>query len=700
MKKYIYSNRKEIEMKNANQNNINEKNSPNKKEIKLSKLKDAIPPLDENKHDNKQDSFLIKKKSNIKNYAFLEIIHKKTRTNKNIIEEKSKRNNDMIFITKEIISRNNNENENINGNNRNENISINNYINCKKEGKNNKLNNNIKGANLALKINEEKKEKGKEDKKQNKKEKEEKKEDIKEKEEKKDTKKEENEKDEKNNKEKKEEKHFTHIRLITSISKDKNKPKKIDYDDNIPKLYTYKYNINKNNNNKTERKNSSISKKEDNTLAQKMSNHNLYICNTIDQDKKYKKVCKSKETNHEINEHISNTKLNISFRSINFSHSKPKKLKTILNKKSIKSHLFQYFSSESKKIIYSSNLELRDKKEKTIYHNNKIFERIILKKKRKKNNISVQKKNLKVQILNEKEKEKIIENEKENENDEKIYEKNNINTTPNKRINSSISQNKKVTISKSPEKKINKTMSSKKNNLSNSLNKKINTSNSSNKEENNSRNSPNIKNNINKKNSKHSFEINIRIMKDQTKEIKIYENGKYEGIIINGKREKNGVMEYNDGSKYDGEWNNDKQYGKGIFTKSLSSNNINLTLIKYVGDFVNDKKEGKGTALYSNGDKYEGEWKNNKQYGKGIVVYSTGGRYEGEWADGKFNGLGIYYLRNGEKYEGKFKDNRYNGYGKFYHINGDILEGIFINDQPNGECILHKPDGTVERHNF
>jgi hypothetical protein len=28
------------------------------------------------------------------------------------------------------------------------------------------------------------------------------------------------------------------------------------------------------------------------------------------------------------------------------------------------------------------------------------------------------------------------------------------------------------------------------------------------------------------------------------------------------------------------------------------------------------------------------------------------------------------------------------------------LEGIFINDQPNGECILHKPDGTIETHIF
>ena len=116
----------------------------------------------------------------------------------------------------------------------------------------------------------------------------------------------------------------------------------------------------------------------------------------------------------------------------------------------------------------------------------------------------------------------------------------------------------------------------------------------------------------------------MKIKKDQTKEIKIYENGKYEGIIINGKREKYGIMEYNDGSKYEGEWKNDKQYGKGTFTANIANNNLYLILHKYVGDFINDKREGNGIALYSNGNKYEGEWKNNKQYGKGIITYSSG----------------------------------------------------------------------------
>ena len=123
MKKYIYSNRKEIEMKNANQNNINSVNSLNKTETKLTKIKECI----NTSLENKQDSFFIKKKSNIGNYAFVEIIHKKSRTNKNLIEAKSKRKNDIKenFIPKHL-SRNNNENENINSNNKNDNISFNN----------------------------------------------------------------------------------------------------------------------------------------------------------------------------------------------------------------------------------------------------------------------------------------------------------------------------------------------------------------------------------------------------------------------------------------------------------------------------------------------------------------------------------------------------------------------------------------------
>ena len=107
MKKYIYSNRKEIEMKNSNHNNVNKINNINIKETKFTKIKDCI----NTPTDKKQDSILIKKQSNIKNYAFVEIIHKRERTNKNknLIEEKSKRKNDSLndkfFVKKKNVKK-------------------------------------------------------------------------------------------------------------------------------------------------------------------------------------------------------------------------------------------------------------------------------------------------------------------------------------------------------------------------------------------------------------------------------------------------------------------------------------------------------------------------------------------------------------------------------------------------------------------
>ena len=180
---------------------------------------------------------------------------------------------------------------------------------------------------------------------------------------------------------------------------------------------------------------------------------------------------------------------------------------------------------------------------------------------------------------------------------------------------------------------------------------------------------------------------------------KKFKDGQYEGIIINGKRELRGIMNYKDGSKYEGQWKDDKRHGKGVFT-SMNYNNPNLAGIKYEGEFNNDRIEGFGIAKYTSGDKYEGEWKNNKQYGKGALNYVGGGKYVGEWKNGKLNGEGIYYLKNGERFEGKFEDNKYNGYGKYYYNNGEFLEGIFKDDLPSGECLLHKVDGSIEDKHF
>ena len=193
-----------------------------------------------------------------------------------------------------------------------------------------------------------------------------------------------------------------------------------------------------------------------------------------------------------------------------------------------------------------------------------------------------------------------------------------------------------------------------------------------------------------KENEKESDKINIYL-----KKIKKYENGIYEGIMLNDKREIKGIMVYSNGAKYEGQWRNDKKNGKGIFTSSHYYNCKNSVGMKYEGEFKDDKFDGYGVTNYTNGDKFEGEWKDNKQYGRGVVSYLDGSKYDGEWREGRFNGLGTFYLKNGERFEGKFVDNKYNGYGKYYYNNGDYLEGIFKNDRPTGNCLLYKTDGQI-----
>lgn len=47
------------------------------------------------------------------------------------------------------------------------------------------------------------------------------------------------------------------------------------------------------------------------------------------------------------------------------------------------------------------------------------------------------------------------------------------------------------------------------------------------------------------------------------------------------------------------------------------------------------KKEGKGIMIYNNGDRYEGEWKAGRRHGEGKETWINGVVYEGQWKDGK-----------------------------------------------------------------
>lgn len=55
-------------------------------------------------------------------------------------------------------------------------------------------------------------------------------------------------------------------------------------------------------------------------------------------------------------------------------------------------------------------------------------------------------------------------------------------------------------------------------------------------------------------------------------------------------------------------------------------------------------RQGFGKFYYADGGVYEGEWYQNRMYGKGTLYYVSGKiAYEGNWVDDKFEGQGILY---------------------------------------------------------
>ena len=97
-------------------------------------------------------------------------------------------------------------------------------------------------------------------------------------------------------------------------------------------------------------------------------------------------------------------------------------------------------------------------------------------------------------------------------------------------------------------------------------------------------------------------------------EIKYYPEGKYEGQLVNGRREGKGKMYYNDdqnylGKIYDGEWKNDLREGRGI---------------EYWKDWRNNQREGKGIYYHNNGDREMGDYYNGMPKGKFVMLTNNG----------------------------------------------------------------------------
>lgn len=101
---------------------------------------------------------------------------------------------------------------------------------------------------------------------------------------------------------------------------------------------------------------------------------------------------------------------------------------------------------------------------------------------------------------------------------------------------------------------------------------------------------------------------------------------------------------------------------------------------RYEGQMLDSERNGIGIFYGSNGDIFMGEYKHNKRNGFGIEENPRVGKYEGSWLDDCLTGTGILSFKSGCIYIGQIDKAKLSGFGKYLYIDGSYYIGQFKDD--------------------
>mgnify|MGYP005649617647 FL=1 len=88
-----------------------------------------------------------------------------------------------------------------------------------------------------------------------------------------------------------------------------------------------------------------------------------------------------------------------------------------------------------------------------------------------------------------------------------------------------------------------------------------------------------------------------------------------------------------------------------------------------------------GSAEADGGGVYEGEWQNDRYNGQGVYTFPDGSLYYGNFKDNYFSGQGTFYWPDGDSYVGEFKYDKFNGIGTLTWADGSQQEGLWSNGE-------------------
>eukprot|EP00286_Rhodomonas_abbreviata_P012787 CAMPEP_0181327230 /NCGR_PEP_ID=MMETSP1101-20121128/21974_1 /TAXON_ID=46948 /ORGANISM="Rhodomonas abbreviata, Strain Caron Lab Isolate" /LENGTH=312 /DNA_ID=CAMNT_0023435843 /DNA_START=279 /DNA_END=1213 /DNA_ORIENTATION=+ len=82
---------------------------------------------------------------------------------------------------------------------------------------------------------------------------------------------------------------------------------------------------------------------------------------------------------------------------------------------------------------------------------------------------------------------------------------------------------------------------------------------------------------------------------------------------------------------------------------------------EFRGEFVCGARHGYGTLTWADGSRYEGDWQNDKPCGLGVEVFNDQSRYEGKFVNDQRHGLGQYTSAKGTLFKGKWEVGQLHG---------------------------------------